>query len=117
MDHLERAKRLEEIPLLEKHLAERQVQDELNWKRQEEERIAQLELDKQTAMLHRDRLNRLKEDKEKFIENLKASRRNMFREKLAEFEAMYERTRAERLMQLKEQRREQRRAQWYKGKS
>lgn len=113
---MERAKRLEEIPLLEKYLDERKVQDEQNWKRQEEERIAQLEEDRKMAMLHRDRLNRMREEKEKFIENLKAERRNAFKEKLTEFEAMYEKVRAERLRQRKEQRREQRKMQWLKGR-
>lgn len=115
VDHLERAKRIEEIPLLEKHLAERKVQDKLLWKQQEEERIAQLQEERKTAMLHRDRLNRMKQDKDKFIDNLKSARRSVFKEKLTEFEAMYETVRAERLKQRKDQRREQRKMQWIKG--
>lgn len=115
VDHLERAKRLEEIPLLEKYLAERQVQDKLLWKQQEEERIAQLQEERKVAMLHRDRLMRMKEEKDKFVDNLKSARRSVFKAKLAEFESMYETVRAERLKQRKENRREQRRVQWIKG--
>lgn len=115
MDHLERAKRIEEIPLLEKYLAERKVQDKLMWKQQEEERITQLQEERKVAMLHRDRLMRMRVDKDKFIDNLKSARRNVFKEKLAEFESMYDTVRAERLKQRKEQRREQRRIQWLKG--
>ena len=116
MDHLERAKRLDEIPLLEKHLAERQVQDKLAWKEQEEARIAQLQEERKVAMLHRDRLMRMREDRDKFVDNLTSARRSVFKEKLTEFEAMYSTVRAERLKQRKEQRREQRRVQWIKGK-
>ena len=115
MDHLERAKRLEEIPLLQKYLAERQVEDRQLWKQQEEERIAQLQEERKVAMLHRDRLMRMREDKEKFVDKLKSERRSAFKEKLAEFEAQYETVRAERLKKRKENRREQRRAQWIKG--
>jgi translation initiation factor 3 subunit A len=114
IDHLERAKRIEEIPLLEKYLAERKVQDKLLWKQQEEERIAQLQEERKVAMLHRDRLMRMRVDKEKFIDNLKSARRSVFKEKLAEFETMYT-VRSDRLKQRREQRREQRRIQWIKG--
>ena len=112
---MERAKRIEEIPLLEKYLAERKVQDKLLWKQQEEERISQLQEERKEAMLHRDRLMRMRVDKEKFIDNLKSARRSVFKEKLTEFESMYDTVRSERLKQRKEQRREQRRIQWFKG--
>ena len=112
---MERAKRIEEIPLLEKYLAERKVQDKLLWKQQEEERISQLQEERKVAMLHRDRLMRMRIDKEKFIDNLKSARRSVFKEKLTEFESMYDTVRSERLKQRKEQRREQRRIQWFKG--
>lgn len=42
MDYFERAKRLEEIPLLQKSLEEKQVQDKAFWEQQEKERIQQL---------------------------------------------------------------------------
>ena len=112
---MERAKRIEEIPLLEKYLAERKVQDKLLWKQQEEERISQLQEERKAAILHRDRLMRMRVDKEKFIDNLKSARRSVFKEKLVEFELMYDTVRSERLEQRKEQRREQRRIQWFKG--
>lgn len=96
-------------------MAERKVQDKLIWKQQEEERIAQLQEERKVAMLHRDRLMRMRVDKDKFIDNLKSARRNVFKDKLAEFESMYDSVRTERLKQRKEQRREQRRIQWIKG--
>ena len=85
------------------------------WKQQEEERISQLQEERKEAMLHRDRLMRMRVDKEKFIDNLKSARRSVFKEKLVEFELMYDTVRSERLEQRKEQRREQRRIQWFKG--
>lgn len=96
-------------------MAERKVQDKLLWTQQEEERIAQLLEERKVAMLHRDRLMRMRLDKEKFVDKLKSARQNVFREKLAEFESMYENVRAERIKQRKDQRREQRRLQWIKG--
>lgn len=42
VDYFERAKRLEEIPLLQKSLEEKQVQDKAFWEQQEKERIEQL---------------------------------------------------------------------------
>ena len=102
VDHLERAKRLDEIPLLEKYLAERKVQDKLAWKEQEEARIAQLQEERKVAMLHRDRLMRMREDRDKFIDNLTSARQREIKEKLDEFEAMFDTVRAKRLNQRKE---------------
>jgi len=39
IDHLVRAMRLEEVPLLEKHMAEKKVNDREEWDRSEEERV------------------------------------------------------------------------------
>ena len=116
VDHLERAKRIEEMPLIEKYLDERQVQDRLLWQQREEERIAALIEERNVAMLHRDRLARMRDDRTKFLDKLKGERRNVFQQKLTEFEQTYERVRAERLNQRREQRREQRRVQWIKGR-
>lgn len=45
VDYFERAKRIEEIPLLQKMLEEKRVQDKAFWEQQEEERIKQLKGD------------------------------------------------------------------------
>jgi len=112
VDFFERAKRIEEIPLLEKHLAESQVKNRELWNQQEEERIAQLLEERKVAMLHRDRLMRMSDDKVKFVEKLKADRLEVFTRKLAEFNSKYDKVRAERLKERKDKRREQRRIQW-----
>ena len=106
---------MEEIPLLEKYLDDRQVQDRLIWKQQEEDRIAQLLEERKIALLHRDRLMRMRDDKMTFVDDLKSARRNIFKEKQAEFESNYNSVRGDRLKQRKDQRREQRRIQWIKG--
>jgi hypothetical protein len=41
------------------------------------------------AMLNRDRLIRMRVEKERFIDNLKSARRSMLNENFAEFESMY----------------------------
>ena len=54
------------------------------------------------AMLHRDRLMRMREDRDKFIDNLTSARQREIKEKLDEFEAMFDTVRAKRLNQRKE---------------
>lgn len=115
VDFFERAKRIEEIPLLEKHLAEKQVKNRELWNQQEEERIAQLMEERKIAMLHRDRLMRMSDDKVKFVEKLKADRLEVFTRKLTEFNSKYDKVRSERLKERKDKRREQRRIQWTNG--
>jgi len=100
---------------LEKHLAESQVKNRELWNQQEEERIAQLLEERKVAMLHRDRLMRMSDDKVKFVEKLKADRLEVFTRKLAEFNSKYDKVRAERLKERKDKRREQRRIQWANG--
>ena len=39
MDHLVRAIRQEEIPLLERHISEKKVKDREDWEKSEEERV------------------------------------------------------------------------------
>ena len=40
IDHLVRAMRVEEIPLLEKHIADSRVKDEEEWDKSEDERVS-----------------------------------------------------------------------------
>merc|ERR1712071_449207 len=116
VDFFERAKRIEEIPLLEKHLEVTKIANRDMWQQQEEDRIAQLLEERKVAMLHRDRLIRMRDDKVKFVEDLKAARLNSFTVKLSEFESKYENVRTERIKERKDKRREQRRIQWLNEK-
>lgn len=63
MDYFERAKRLEEIPLLQESLKERQLQDQTFWEEQEKERIAAAIEGRKLAVATRDRLSRMKADR------------------------------------------------------
>lgn len=78
VDYLERAKRLEEIPLLEKAFAEKQEQDRAFWEQHEAERIQTLVEERELAVKCAERLNRMKEDKDTFLDKLKAERKNLY---------------------------------------
>ena len=62
MDHMERAKRKSEIPLLNEAIKKDLEDDTVLWKKKETDRIAQSIKDREEAVLNRDRLERMKED-------------------------------------------------------
>ncbi|XP_063232986.1 eukaryotic translation initiation factor 3 subunit A [Bacillus rossius redtenbacheri] len=114
VDYLERAKRVEEIPLLRKALEEKQVQDRAFWEQQEAERIQLVVGERELAVQHRERLARMKADKEAFLEKLRTERRTVYLEKLKEFEKMLEEEREKRLAERRLERKEERRSRWIK---
>ncbi|XP_013781691.1 eukaryotic translation initiation factor 3 subunit A-like [Limulus polyphemus] len=116
IDHLERAKRIEEIPYLQKAYEEFKVENEKLWYQEEEERIKQLIAKRKIAVQHRNRLAHMKEDKDEFVNKLKAERMSVYKEKLAEFEKMLAEERKVRLKERKEKRKEERRRKWIKEK-
>ena len=59
VDHLERAKRKEEIPLLLEASKQDEEEDKVIWKAKEVDRIAQSIIDRELAVKTRDRLSRL----------------------------------------------------------
>lgn len=67
VDYFERAKRLEEIPLLQASIKERQDQDQKFWELQQKERIALAIEERKIAVETRDRLLRMKPDKVSYI--------------------------------------------------
>lgn len=70
VDYFERAKRLEEIPLIQASMKERQLQDQAFWEQQEKERIAAAIEERRIAVANRERLGRMKPDKDAFLEKL-----------------------------------------------
>lgn len=78
VDYLERAKRLEEIPLLEKAFAEKEEQDRAFWEQHEAERIQALIEERELAVKCAERLRRMKADKDMFLDKLKAERKNLY---------------------------------------
>lgn len=112
IDHLVRATRIEEIPLLEKHLAEKKIKDEEEWEKTEEERIKNAEREHKLALKTRSRLVRMGEDKEAFLNKLFGNRHSEYEARLQEFEKNLDNIRQERLEERKKQRMAQRRQEF-----
>ncbi|GBM00210.1 Eukaryotic translation initiation factor 3 subunit A [Araneus ventricosus] len=114
VDHLERAKRIEEIPLLQAEYEENKVKDLEFWEHHEKERIKLINEERTLAVQERDRLLRLKDDKDAFLERLKKARASEYQEKLEEFNKMLAEERKTRLEERRQKRKEERRAAWHK---
>merc|ERR1711994_476560 len=107
MDHMERAKRKAEIPLLKDAIKKDLEDDTVLWKQKEKDRIAQAIKEREEAVSHRDRLARMKEDKDNFMATLLTQRKATFEKKLKEYNKMFEEQRAIRLEEKKAQRKEE----------
>ncbi|XP_074031572.1 eukaryotic translation initiation factor 3 subunit a isoform X2 [Leptinotarsa decemlineata] len=116
VDYFERAKRLEEIPLLQASQKERQLQDQNFWELQEKERIAAAVEERKLAVATRDRLVRMKPDKDEFLAKLKKERNIVFEDKLREFEEALAAEKKRRLLERRAARKEERRAKYLKQK-
>ncbi|XP_058811858.1 eukaryotic translation initiation factor 3 subunit A isoform X2 [Topomyia yanbarensis] len=116
IDYFERAKRLEEIPLIEKYLENKLVQDKEFWEKQEATRIEAAIAERKNAEAIQERLRRMQPDREVFWQKLKGERSNQFAEKLKAFNVELEEERKRRLMERVGQRREERRQRWLKEK-
>lgn len=116
VDYLARAKRLEEIPLLELQFDEERVQMQKFWEEQERERIEALKKEREYALECRNRLSHMKEERDKFIKTLSESRKSDFNERLKAFEARLQEEVKKRLKERKEQRKEARREKYYREK-
>ncbi|CAD7083732.1 unnamed protein product [Hermetia illucens] len=116
IDYFERAKRMEEIPLIEKFLADKRVQDMEFWERQEATRIENAIAERKNAVAQQERLKRMHPDRDAFMEKLRAERQSLYVEKLKEFNAFLEEERKARLAKRIIERREARRQAWIKEK-
>jgi len=112
MDHMERAKRKVEIPLLKEAIKKDLEDDTELWKKKEKDRIVQSIKDRDEAVANRDRLERMKEDKDNFMATLLTQRKEKFDKKLKEYNKMFEEQRAIRLEEKKAQRKEERRQKY-----
>ncbi|KTF78987.1 hypothetical protein cypCar_00030453 [Cyprinus carpio] len=74
IDYFERAKCLEEIPLIKKAYEEQRIKDMELWELQEEERICNMKMEREKALEHKQRMSRMMEDKENFLSKIKAAR-------------------------------------------
>ncbi|KAE8589521.1 hypothetical protein XENTR_v10017599 [Xenopus tropicalis] len=116
IDYFERAKRLEEIPLLKKAYEEQRINDMELWELQEEERISTLLLEREKAVEHKNRMSRMVEDKDSFVSKLKASRQSLYEAKLKQFQERLAEEKAARLEERKRERKEERRVNYYRDK-
>lgn len=116
VDYFERAKRQEEIPLIEKYLEEKLVQDKQFWEKQEATRIEAAIAERKNAEAVQERLKRMQPDREIFWQKLKGERSNQFAEKLKAFNAALDEERKRRLADRVYQRREERRQKWLREK-
>lgn len=116
VDYFERAKRIEEIPLIEKYLSTKQIQDKQFWEEQEENRIETAINERKNAVAQSERLQRMYVDRDAFLDTLRAERNSHYLEKLAAFNTALQKEKKERLHQRVLQRREDRRLKWIRDK-
>ncbi|KAM4607707.1 eukaryotic translation initiation factor 3 subunit A [Polymixia lowei] len=116
IDYFERAKRLEEIPLIKKAYEEQRVKDMELWELQEEERISNMKVEREKALEHKQRMSRMMEDKENFVSKITAARSFIYEEKLKAFQERLVEERKKRLEERTRQRKEDRRNAFYRQK-
>ncbi|CAG2108335.1 unnamed protein product [Medioppia subpectinata] len=116
VDHLERAKRLEEIPLLEKSLVEWKEKDSELWEQMEDERIKDIKEERRLALEIKSRFLRVMDDKEIFSKKIVTERHSVFVEKLAKFEDVLAIERKRRLADRKVKRKQERKEKYIAAK-
>merc|ERR1712045_392346 len=116
VDHIERAKRQEEIPLLKLQFEEFKEESKQVWEEQEQERIELEKTQRETDVKNRDRMKRMTVDKDLYLDGLLKERKNIFEKKLTEFNATVTEERKKRLERRKEERIEDRRRRWLQEK-
>ena len=112
VDYFERAKCIEEIPLLLKKYEADKVESRKFWEETEKERISNLIKEREVSLSQKKRLLRMKHDQELFMAKLRTERHKEFKEKLKEWEALYTEEKKKLLQARKERRKEERRQAW-----
>ncbi|CAG5135673.1 unnamed protein product [Candidula unifasciata] len=116
VDYLARAKRIEELPLLQEQFEEDQKTRREFWEQQEKERIETLKQERTHALETKARLIQMKVDLDIFTSNLKKNKKSEFEEKLKDFEKQLTEERRKRLLERKAKRKEERRQKWLQEK-
>lgn len=112
IDYFERAKRIEEIPLIKEYLKEMVVREEIFWQTQETARIENAIAERKHAVAQQERLKRIHADRDAYMNQLKAERKNVYLEKVKNFNEALEEERKKRLAQRVLERRKERRDKW-----
>jgi len=112
VDHMERAKRTEEIPMLKTQHEVLSAERKQVWEEQEAERILKEKEQRELDVLSKKRLDRMSGDKDAYLAQLIGERKNIFEKKLKEFTEIYKEDKERALEQRKEERKEERRLNW-----
>uniref|UniRef100_A0A2K5RI80 Eukaryotic translation initiation factor 3 subunit A n=1 Tax=Cebus imitator TaxID=2715852 RepID=A0A2K5RI80_CEBIM len=78
--------------------------------------ITTMQLEREKALEHKNRMSRMLEDRDLFVMRLKAARQSVYEEKLKQFEERLAEERHNRLEERKRQRKEERRITYYREK-
>lgn len=116
VDHFERAKRVEEIPLLKQQYEEWRVQDQELWAKTQELKIIAMKEERELALKERERFARVLDDKKEFEKCVLDSRHEEYEEKLLNFDRIVEEERKKRLEARRQKRIEERRVAYMKEK-
>lgn len=112
IDYLERAKRIEEVSLLQKAMEVKIENCRKRWDQQESERTRAAVTEREEALATRSRLARIQQDNDIFLEKILAERKTAFLKKMQEYEVLYEQEKEKRLQERKIQRKHYRKKQW-----
>ena len=116
VDHTERAKRLEEIPLLEAQYEKEKVIDKKLFVEMEKQRIAELVAERELALKHRDRLLRMTKDADAFKAKIRQNRLQEFQVRHQAWKKRIDQLRKDRLRERANNRKDQRRMEYLKEK-
>nr|CAB3241609.1 eukaryotic translation initiation factor 3 subunit A [Phallusia mammillata] len=116
VDFFERAKRREEIPFLKAKYEQKRLDDMKMWDKLEDEKIEQMKVDQKFAMSNKLRMDRMRSDREVFLDHLCQTRRAVYEDKMSAYNELLAKERAIRLARRREARKEERRQKWHKDK-
>ncbi|KPM10209.1 eukaryotic translation initiation factor 3 subunit A-like protein [Sarcoptes scabiei] len=116
VNHFERAKRLEEIPLLQEQYEQWKVDDQEFWSKAQDLRIITLKEEHELALKERERFQRVLDDKKEFEKRVLESRKEEYKEKLREFDQIVKDEKQKRLNARRQKRIEDRRIRYLKEK-
>merc|ERR1739848_477170 len=105
-------KELAELDTEQIMIKQDEEEDKVIWKTKEEERIVAAQAEREEAVKTRDRLSRMKTDKNAFMEKLLKERQADFDKKLKDYTNLVDVQREIRLEERKESRKEERRMKW-----
>jgi len=116
IDHLERAKRQEEIPLIEKYMADKRVNDRIQWEQFEAERVEKSRADHAKSVATKERLLIMRQDVDDHMRPLREAVQQEYQENMRVWEEEKNRLKAERLEKRRYERKLKRFAQRMKEK-